>query len=140
RTVRRFQEGFLAALAAPDTRQGAIGAVEHTVTWALTRRHETRVLAMYRREDLMAAWPGELGAELASLNDAVREALVVFARRHLGATDAASVGRVVVALIEIPYAAARYILRDDRSPAWLLPTVVAASLAALDGVASSTGP
>lgn len=131
RTVRRFQQGFLAALAVQDTMRAARGAVEHIVDWTSTHHSEARILAMYRREDLIAAWPDALGTDLSSLNVEVSEAVAEFTRRHFGVVDAETTGKVRFALIEVPYAAARQIIRNEQLPPWLPATVVAASLAAL---------
>ena len=132
RTVKRFQQGFLEALTLHDTVQAARGAVEHIVTWTSAHRSEARILTMYRREDLITAWPDELGADLSSLNDEVTQAVIEFTRRHFNVVDAETTSKARFALIEIPYAAARHIIRNPQPPpSWLSQTVVAASLASL---------
>ncbi|NDK32766.1 hypothetical protein FH975_13475 [Nesterenkonia sp. Hz 6-5] len=47
-------------------------------------RREAKVLAMYRREELLSLWPDELGHELATLNDSVKGAVVAFTAAHFG--------------------------------------------------------
>jgi hypothetical protein len=86
---------------------------------------------MYRRKDLLDAWPDELGAALTPLNDAVAAAVGEFVRRHFGTVDATTTARASFALIEIPYAAARHLLRDERAHPWLLEMTTSATLAAL---------
>lgn len=137
RTVKQFQRGFLEALEVTDPAEAARRAATHTVEWAADHRREARLLTLHRREDLLARWPDELGEDLATLNDEVRDALVAFARRRFGRVDAEVLGRVRFALIDIPYAAARQVLLADEAPPWLVDAVVAASLAALGGEAGA---
>ena len=131
RTVRRFQEGFLAALDNPAPLAAARAAVAHVLTWSAAHAAEAKLLTLYRREDLIALWPEELGEDLATLNDGVKRAVIAFAAAHFGSVDNSTLGRAQFALIDIPYAAARRIIDSgDRAPR-LEEAVVAASLAAL---------
>lgn len=132
RTVKRFQAGFLDALAQHDTQHAGRLAVNHVLDWTGTHRSEAKILAMYRREDLIALWPDDLGDDLSSLNEGVKDAVTKFTRNHFGIVDAETLGRVQFALIEIPYAAVRHTLRGDQAPCWLSETVVAASMAVLE--------
>lgn len=132
RTVKRFQQGFLEALGAEDSWLAAERAVTHTLDWTATHRSEAKILTMHRREDLIALWPQELGDDLASLNDDVKTAVTGFARRHFGVANAETLGKARFALIELPYAAARHVIRGEHFPAWLPQTVIAASKAVLD--------
>lgn len=136
RTVKRFQAGFLDALAQHDTRHAARLAVMHVLGWTDAHRSEARILAMYRRKDLIALRPDDLGEDLSSLNDGVKDAVKMFARSHFGVADAETLGRVQLGLIEIPYAAVRQTLRGDRVPSWLNETVIAASMAVLEARSS----
>lgn len=130
RTVRRFQRGFLEALAAEDTAQAVRRAVAHVLEWSATHRSEARILAMYRREDLLAQWPEELGEDLSSLNEDVKRAVRHFTTTHFGSADATSLGKARFALIELPYAAVRQWNRGEQPP-WLIESVTAASKAFL---------
>lgn len=133
RTVRRFQKGFLSALDRDDPLEAARAAVIHVLTWSAAHSAEARVLTLYRREDLIALWPEELGDQLFTLNDEVARAITAFAAAHFGTVDKATLGRAQFALIDVPYAAARRIIDTaNRTPSWLKDTAVAASLAALD--------
>lgn len=132
RTVRRFQRGFLDALAVPDPTEAARRAATHTVEWTDQHPREARLLTMYRRQDLITLWPDELGEELATLNDVVKDAIVGFAGRRFGTVDAATLGRVRFALVDIPYAAARQVLSGEGAAPWLVDAVAAACEAALD--------
>lgn len=131
RTVKRFQHGFLDALATGDMRLAADRAVAHTLAWTLAHRDEATVLTMYRREVLIALWPDELGDELASLNDSVTTAIMHFTQRRFGAVTKETAGITRFALVEIPYAAARQLLASARPLPWLEPAALLASAAAL---------
>lgn len=132
RTVRRFQEGYLAALNHPEPIRAARAAAAHTVNWTADHRSEARLLVLYRREDLIALWPEELGDELATLNDKVQRAVLSCARACFGAVDEQSAGRVRFALIDLPYAAARQVLATDGPMApWLESALLAAVSAIL---------
>src|SRR5260221_14615456 len=74
RTVRRAQEGFAAALDGPDLAEAARQAALHIPRWARSHLDEATVLLLYRREDLAAHRPAELGPEVAGLHDDVTSA------------------------------------------------------------------
>ncbi|MFI6315980.1 TetR/AcrR family transcriptional regulator [Nonomuraea sp. NPDC050556] len=102
RTVRRFQEGFLAAIAADDLPQAVRQAAAHTVHWSAAHPDEARLLLTHHAGDLTERWPDELGEELARLNDATKRAMADLARR-----SGADLDRVVFALVDVPLAAVR---------------------------------
>ncbi|MBT2484675.1 MULTISPECIES: TetR/AcrR family transcriptional regulator [unclassified Microbacterium] len=131
RTVKGFQIGFLEALAAEDPEAAARAAVAHTLTWTDAHRKEAKLLTLYRREDLIALWPEELGQDLTTLNDEVKRAVKAFTVAHFGRVDAETIGRSQFALIDLPYSAARQLLRAERTPPWLFDSVIAASAAVL---------
>jgi hypothetical protein len=108
------------------------GAVAHTLTWTVEHPREAKVLVLYRREDLIALWPDELGDDLATLNDEVKRSITAFARTRFGAVTAETVGRTRLALIDQPYAASRRIISDTVSPPpWLIDAVTTAAFAVL---------
>lgn len=118
RTVRRAQSGFLEALAIQDLDQAARTAATHIPRWSREHLDEARVLLLYRRGDLAARWPDELGEELAKLNVEVEQALRAFTRRRYGSLTASNLQRVTFALVDVPYAAARrYLLAGKPPPA-----------------------
>jgi AcrR family transcriptional regulator len=116
RTARRAQLGFLEALAIGDLGRAAPTAATHIPRWSREHLDEARVLLLYRRTDLAARWPRELGQELASLNLEVEQALGEFTRRRYGSLTAAGLQRVTFALVDVPYAAARRHLLAGRPP------------------------
>ena len=103
RTVRRFQEGFVRVL-----QTGPVEEVPLFVTrWCREHLPEARVLVLFRREDLAVSWPDDLGKALATLEDPVEAAVAGAARRRYGVADARSTGRIVFAVIDLPYAVVR---------------------------------
>lgn len=120
RSVKRFQGGFLDALATDDLDAAAVGAVRHAARWSCQHPAEVRVLLLHRREDLATTWPSQLGEELADLNRGVEQALRSHARRRYGDDDEVAMARVTLALVDLPYAAARRYLVGGTSPT---PTV-----------------
>jgi AcrR family transcriptional regulator len=127
RTVRRFQRGFLDALAAGDPDAAALAAARHVVAWTREHLDEAQVLLLYRREDLAARWPPDLAGELSDLNAEVESALAAHARRRYGEAGPDALQRVVFALVDVPYAAGRRHLLAGRPPPPSVDELVAAT-------------
>lgn len=129
RTIKRFQRGFIEALEAEDLDEAALGAALYNVGWTREHPEEARVLLLYRREDLAERWPEELGEELAALNDDVERAVRDHALRRYGEDGgAASIRRVVFALVDVPYAAGRRHLVNGEPPPPLVDELVTETL------------
>ncbi|MGH3550975.1 MAG: TetR/AcrR family transcriptional regulator [Pseudonocardiaceae bacterium] len=137
RTVHRFQEGFLTALAGKNLQSAAVDTALHTVRWSREDPDQARVLLLYRREDLAARWPVELGTQLASLNAALATALRSYATRLYGRDESVLVRRVTLALVDLPYAATRRHLLAGEPPPPELDDLVAAACRCL--LADETG-
>ncbi|MGC5010200.1 TetR/AcrR family transcriptional regulator [Streptosporangium sp. DT93] len=118
RCVRRFQEGFLDALAAGDLERAAV----HTPRWCREHLAEARVLLLHRPADLVARWPAELGEELAALDARTAGALTAAAAdpaAHADAADAADASgreRLLFALVDVPHGAVRRHLAAGEAP------------------------
>ena len=127
RTIKRFQRGFLDALAVDDLDRAALGAAQYNVDWPREHLDEARVLLRYRREELAERWPEELGEELATINAEVFAAMRDHAVRRYGQdADAAAVRRVVFALVDVPYAAGRrHLIAGEPPPPWIDDLVAA---------------
>ncbi|TMR90098.1 TetR/AcrR family transcriptional regulator [Nonomuraea basaltis] len=123
RTVGRFQDGFIAALAAG----GAEAAALHTPRWCRERPAEAALLLLHRREDLAARWPAELGQDLDSCNARVSAALDAFASGHPGIDR----DRVIFAVVDVPYGAVRRHLLDRRSPPSLVDELIVSTCRAI---------
>lgn len=138
RSIRRFQAGFIAALAPEgDPLVAGLDAALHVVRWSRQHTEEARVMVLYRREDLAARWPAELGDELARLNGAVEAAVAAYARRRYGRSDPESLRRVAFALVDIPYAAARRSLLAGEAPPPFVDELVRTAVRAVLDVGSA---
>jgi len=113
RGIRRFQEGFLDALAAGDLERAAV----HTPRWCREHLAEACVLLLHRPADLVSRWPVELGEELADLDAQVASAITASADRH-------ERERVVFALVDVPYGAVRRHLLGGEPPPLLVDDLV----------------
>jgi AcrR family transcriptional regulator len=116
RTVREAQTGFVAALGHDDVEQAGFEAALHIPRWCRAHLDGARVLLLYRREDLVERWPEELGAELATLNDSVDDALGSYTARRFGHSRADARRSVVFALVDVPYGAVRRYLVAGQAP------------------------
>ncbi|WP_165958952.1 TetR/AcrR family transcriptional regulator [Actinomadura sp. KC345] len=122
RTVRRFQRGFVAALA----EGGAEGAALHTPRWCRMHPEEAAVLVLHRRQDLAATWPAGLAGDLDALNAEVSEAL--------GSFPGTDRERLAFATVDVPYGAVRRYLLAGRTPPPLVDELITATCrAVLDG-------
>jgi AcrR family transcriptional regulator len=116
RTVRRAQAGFIAALEIEDVEAAAHDAALHIPRWSRQHLIDATVLLLYRREDLADRWAGELGEEVATLNDGMRAAVTDFTRRLFGRATSRHLQAVTFALVDVPYAASRRYLLAGRAP------------------------
>jgi AcrR family transcriptional regulator len=133
RTVRRAQPGFIAALANPDLIAGARDAVLHVPRWSRSHLSEAMVLLLYRREDLAARWPDELGVELRDLNVDLIKAYKDYCRRRYGTAARATLEVARFGLFDIPYAAVRpYLAAGEPPPARLDELIATAAASVLE--------
>jgi AcrR family transcriptional regulator len=116
RTVKEAQEGFLTAVRQEDVDAAAIDAALHVPRWCRENLDAARILLLYRREDLVELWPDELGDELAGLNAEMQAALGDFCVRRFGDRRSETFGRVLFALVDVPYGAVRRHLVAGKPP------------------------
>jgi AcrR family transcriptional regulator len=125
RTVQRFQQGFLQALAGDDLDVAAEQAALHVVRWSREHLAEARVLLLHRQDDLAQRWPAALGEELATLNTDVLDAIRRHARKRYGRVGAPELGAVTLALVDLPYAATRrHLGAGKKPPQWVDDLVI----------------
>ena len=122
RCIRRFQEGFMTALASGDVEAAAL----HTPAWCRRHPAEAAVLLLYRREELAARWPAELGADLKDLNARASAEL-----KALAAARSLDYGRLVFAVVDVPYGAVRRYLTKHEAPPPLVDELIAAACRAV---------
>lgn len=127
RTIRRAQAGFLVALEADEIHCAAQGAALHIPRWSRAHLAEATVLLLYRKEDLAAQWPAELGSSLSHLNDDLTAAMRRFTKRRYGRITSKNFQTVAFALVDVPYAAARRYLLAGRPPPLLVDDLVTAA-------------
>jgi AcrR family transcriptional regulator len=125
RIVLRFQEGFVAALAQDDLGEAAVDAALHIPRWSRTNLDDACVMVLYRREELAAQWPAELGGELATLNDSIKAGIRSFVRRRFGSVTKANLDVTMFALVDVPYAAVRRHLLLAKPPPLTVDELVA---------------
>jgi AcrR family transcriptional regulator len=123
RGIRKFQQGFTAALAADNAEAAAL----HTPAWCRAHPAEAAMLLLYRREDLAGQWPRELGDDLDGLNTRAAAALTAFAARHPGIDRE----RLAFAVVDVPYGAVRRHLAQRRAPPALVDELIVATCHAL---------
>lgn len=104
RTVERFQEGWLAALAAGDP----AAASRHVIAWSRAHRREAAILQYGPHDYAQPDWPAPDRQRAEQGNRRVREALETLAGA-LGAT--AHLDQVTLAVIDLPLAIVRRPLR-----------------------------
>lgn len=127
RAVYRSQASFLAALEKDDPREAALGAAMSIVDFCEAEFADARLLASFRREDLIRTTSDQLARELEEVNKPVERAVVGLARRLYGRSTRAALNRTLLAVFDLPYGAThRYLrmgapiprgLRSDLEPA-----------------------
>jgi AcrR family transcriptional regulator len=102
RTVRRFQEGFLNCLETADPRAAAIAAARYVVDWCRSNKAEAVLLSHSRKEFAAEDWPDELKTRAEDANRGLFAALHELVSRLELDTE-----RVMIALVDLPYAVVR---------------------------------
>lgn len=103
-SAEEFQSQFLAALGSGSSAQeAAVAAAAVVVGWTRANPDRATVLLRYRREDLLFPdWPPQLSQRAEKLARQLDEGINAFVRRSARPRHA-----VVLAVIDIPYAAVR---------------------------------
>lgn len=111
RTVERFQDGYLQALASQaDPRRSARAATRHVVAWSRAYPQEAALLLYGPREFGRPEWSDEHRARADRGNQRVFAAVTALAR-ELGALDPQAAERVTIALVDLPLSLVRRHLR-----------------------------
>lgn len=111
RAVYRSQASFLAALEKDDPRNAALAAAMSIVDFCEAEPGDARLLASFRREDLIRRTSDQLAAELEEVNRPVERAVVGLARRLYGRRTRAALDRTLLAVFDLPYGATQRYLR-----------------------------
>jgi AcrR family transcriptional regulator len=108
RAVRRSQGSFLTAIDRGDPIEGAVMGAMAIVDFCEYQRADARLLLSLRREDLLRAAPSpEVARELDGLNGPLEQGLARLARALYGTAGQVEMQRVLLAVFDIPYGAAR---------------------------------
>jgi AcrR family transcriptional regulator len=117
RAVYRSQASFLAALEQEDPQDAALAAAMSIIDFCETEPADARLLASFRREDLIRTTSDQLADELEGVNRPVERAVVGLARRLYGRSTRAALNRTLLAVFDLPYGAAhRYLLTGTTIP------------------------
>jgi AcrR family transcriptional regulator len=135
RAVYRSQASFLAALEdGDDDAAAARAAALSIIDFCEAEPADARLLASFRREDLIRTASGQLADELEELNRPLERAIVDLTRRLYGKATRAAVNRTLLAVFDLPYGAVRrYLLAGARLPRGLRRDVERAVAAVIAG-------
>ncbi|WP_316575312.1 TetR family transcriptional regulator [Nocardia canadensis] len=130
RSIRRFHEGLLDALAGPSP---LLAAATYLPRYCREHPTEARAMKMFHRDELLAVGPDELRHEIATVNDAMNAALLAAVVTEFGTADAETTAVAEAAVKAIPYGLVRdYIARAAPIPAWIDEVAATATGAVLD--------
>ena len=134
RAVYRSQASFVAAMERDDAREAAVAAAMSIIDFCEEHPEDARLLASFRREDLIRALPdGPLAEELHVLNRPVERAVVQLAQRLYGKRSRAAIDRTLLVVFDLPYGAARrHLVMKTPLPAYLRIDLSFAIRAVLD--------
>jgi AcrR family transcriptional regulator len=108
RAVRRSQASFITAVDSGDPIEGAVAGATAILDFCEHQRADAQLLVSLRREDLLRAAPSpEVARELEELNRPLEEGLARLARALYGTAGRTEIQRVLLAVFDIPYGAAR---------------------------------
>jgi AcrR family transcriptional regulator len=135
RTLGRFQAGLVEVLSSDPPMQAAVGAARYVIEWSSGNPSEARVLLAGAAEFGVSGWSPP-AQELAKQTDAV----LLGALRGLGQRlDGADSDRLLIALVDLPYATVRrYLLAGKSIPPNAPDLVEQAVWALLSPLDSST--
>lgn len=108
RAVRRSQASFLTAIDRDEPIEGAVAGAMAILDFCEQQCADARLLLSFRREDLLRSSPApELARELEGLNRPLEQGLARLAQALYGAAGQAEMQRVLLAVFDLPYGAAR---------------------------------
>lgn len=134
RAVRRFQEGFLAALERAPAIEAAVAGALWTPRFADEHRADATLLLQYSRDDLLRSPIIDLALleDVEGLNDPAEKALRRLAAHLYGPTGRAGYEAVRLAVVDLPHGAVRgHLARQQPLPRELPERLEAAVRAAL---------
>ena len=131
RAVETFHDGFVPALAHPDAREAALAGARWVIEFSRRHGQDATLLATVRQDEVFAGQPPSARGD-----EAFAQELKDLTRRLTGNSSAAAVGRVQMAVVDLPYGVVRrYLAFGQRIPRALEPDVCVAVSALLDHLA-----
>ncbi len=128
RALDRFQRHALAAADEPDPLEAAVRMAAATIEFGRDLPEDAQLLLRLRPGDLLDGAPDtELRERLDRMNAPLIERLHVLTDQLFGADDELTVARVLLAVVDLPYAALRRHARAAALPPWLVDEVAAAT-------------
>jgi AcrR family transcriptional regulator len=111
--AEKFQKGFLEILDSGD----CIAASLYSPQWVRRNLIESKILLLYRREELIGGeWPEQVRERAEVLEQELRSGLVSFVKNYFGRCSGKNIQRTVFALIDVPLASVRRHLENDETP------------------------
>jgi AcrR family transcriptional regulator len=127
-----FQDTFAAALAEPDPRRAAIEAALSLPRSARADLIGARIMLLHRRQDFTGdGWPPDMREEAARLGRQFDLLLDESTARLFGSNTQANRLRAAFALLDIPFAAVRRHVSQNRAPPKAVDHLVAVAVAAV---------
>src|SRR3954452_4352020 len=121
RALARFQAAYLqeSSKSAHDPVETGVAMAVSIVRFARTHPADARLLLSLRAEDVFEADPAH-EERLAAMNAPLRKTVQNLARKLHGRAGAREVGRVTLAVVDLPYGAVRRYARGSGAmPTWL---------------------
>ncbi len=114
RSVESFQAEFIKALGNND----GMAAALHVPRWVRTHYDESKILLLYRRDELVSGdWPEAIGDRASKLADELDKSLSGFVCHKCGRFRLDYSERLKFALIDAPYGAVRrYLEKNEAVP------------------------
>jgi AcrR family transcriptional regulator len=127
-----FQDAFAAAFEGPDVRRRAVEAALSLPRCARADFPGARIMLLHRREDFLSGnWPPAMREEAARLGALVDSLLNQATTRLFGARTRENRLRTAFALLDIPFAAVRRHVGQNRPPPPEVDRLVAAAVTAI---------
>jgi AcrR family transcriptional regulator len=117
RAVGRFQQAVLSAPASDDPREQAVNCALGAYDFCLSEPEDARLLSAFGRADFaLDMLPARLRQELTQVNDPIRDPMRELARRLYGRASREAVDALLLAVVDLPYGAARPYAQAGSTP------------------------
>ncbi|MDO4901121.1 TetR/AcrR family transcriptional regulator [Actinomyces sp.] len=118
RSVRDFQQGFMAACRFEPAAEAVVAAAQHIPVYCREHPAQARAMTLYRQAELVRSAPAALRGEVAIVNDEVNAVSEDLARRRYVVVDEHRIALLRTATRQCPYGLVRPYL-GGAIPAWI---------------------